>query len=442
MDISPSEWSSLSLAREFSELQAGAPGFDEWRRERQRLHRLMKPLLSLVERPRGSPKHQPTSLAATPGNEGSLPSNPAGPFPVRIGRPLGAPDNEPVFWDPYRPKPNHLNNFSFLVTGDSGAGKSQTIRVLIDAACRSQLPTLIFDFKGDYLDQEFTEPLGLEVVNLRRPGLPFNPLRPPPRGHSGAQPSEHAYEMAGLLRRVYGLGDVQERKIRTAINDTYQDVGLNPRDWVEPEHVTWPSFEDVVNKLKEDKSASNIVVRLDPLVEMGILPPAVTEADFGAFLKKRVVLAFNNLPSDELKALLAEILIIQVHGHALRGPQPRVLQRLMVFDEAHRIARSQRLETLAREGRAFGIGLVIGTQFPGDVPNELAGSLATSLFLMNSQADHRRAVLRQVSATTSGEAARDLATTLAELKPHEGLFDNAHRTSVFVSVQPHYARSP
>jgi DNA helicase HerA-like ATPase len=51
----------------------------------------------------------------------------------------------------------------------------------------------------------------------------------------------------------------------------------------------------------------------------------------------------------------------------------------MVFDEAHRVKDSKRLEQLAREGRAFGVGIVIGTQFPGDIPETMAGNLATQL---------------------------------------------------------------
>jgi hypothetical protein len=81
-------------------------------------------------------------------------------------------------------------------------------------------------------------------------------------------------------------------------------------------------------------------------------------ASFEIFLKKRACLKLNDLPNDEVKTALAEILIVQLHGHALRGDQPRRLTRLMVFDEAHRVKDSKRLEQLAREGRAFGVGIV------------------------------------------------------------------------------------
>ena len=158
------------------------------------------------------------------------------------------------------------------------------------------------------------------------------------------------------------------------------------------------------------------------------------------FLNTRVCLKLSDLPSDEIKSALAEVLIVQLHGYALRGEQPRRLTRMMVFDEAHRVKDSKRLESLAREGRAFGVGIVIGTQFPGDIPETMAGNLATQLFLMNNQAAHRRFVVTQAIGTTSTTEARGLLDQLSHLKPLEGLFMNAHHNGILVRVKPHYAR--
>lgn len=114
----------------------------------------------------------------------------------------------------------------------------------------------------------------------------------------------------------------------------------------------------------------------------------------------------------------------------------------MDFDEAHRVKDSKRLESLMREGRAFGIGIVIGTQFPGDIPESMAGNLATQLFLMNNQANHRRFVVAQLLGTTSSSEARQLLDELSNLRPLEGIFSNAHHKGLLVRVLPHYARQP
>jgi hypothetical protein len=152
-------------------------------------------------------------------------------------------------------------------------------------------------------------------------------------------------------------------------------------------------------------------------------------------LNKRIVLKLNELPNDEIKAALAEFIIVQLHGYALRGEQPRRLTRLLVFDEAHRIANNPRLEALGREGRAFGVGIVLGTQYPGDIPEATAGALATQLSLLNNQAEHRRHVVRQVLGTTTGNEAQQLLKKLSA-----GLFANPHHNRALVTVLPHWKR--
>jgi len=62
--------------------------------------------------------------------------------------------------------------------------------MLIDAACRQHLSVCIFDFKSDYCDPSFVDPLGIKVIDVPMKGLPFNPLQPPPSGPSGVQPAE------------------------------------------------------------------------------------------------------------------------------------------------------------------------------------------------------------------------------------------------------------
>jgi hypothetical protein len=47
-------------------------------------------------------------------------------------------------------------------------------------------------------------------------------------GPSGVQPAEHAYELAGVLARVFRLGQIQEGILRDAINESYQEVALRP----------------------------------------------------------------------------------------------------------------------------------------------------------------------------------------------------------------------
>jgi hypothetical protein len=312
---------------------------------------------------------------------------------------------------------------------------------LIDAACRADLPVCIFDFKNDYTSADFAKPLGLEVVDVRERGLPFNPLCAPPHGASGSKPIDHAFEVASILKRVYRLGSIQEDALRGAISAAYAAAGIDLRDWIIPSSRRWPSFQEIEELLKKDqKKNAPLIAKLAPLFQLGLFPNDAQAAPFEAMLNKRIVLKLNELPNDEIKAALAEFIIVQLHGYALRGEQPRRLTRLLVFDEAHRIANNPRLEALGREGRAFGAGIVLGTQYPGDIPEATAGALATQLSLLNNQAQHRRHVVRQVLGTTTGNEAQQLLQKLSALEPLQGLFANPHHNRALVTVLPHWKR--
>ncbi len=450
--LNDTEWDTLARAHDFFARWQHEAGLITWRRDAQWLRRLVAPLLPLIALPeviapdRDGDRAQPlppvggAGTGAT-GKEGPVAVNgTAAPFPVLIG---ATEAREAVYWAPYAPPPGHLNNFSVLVTGDAGSGKTQTIRVLIDAACREDLAVTIFDFKADYCGPDFSGPLGIKVVDVRAQGLPFNPLEPPPRGASGAQPIEHAYEIAGILARVFRLGAVQEARLREAICAAYRECGVDPQEWVQPDTIAWPSFNRVVDLLAEAGDNGALVGRLGALKDFRLFGTGGPSPNRAAeFFQGRVCLKLSTLPGDDIKTAIAEILIVQLHGHLLRGEQPRRLTRLLVCDEAHRVKDSRRLEQLAREGRAFGVGIVIGTQFPGDMPSDMAGNLATQLFLMNNQAQHRRAIALQVCGTVSSPKAKALLDRLGRMRPLQGLFANPHYGAVFVDIVPHYQRTP
>ncbi|MFT4080308.1 ATP-binding protein [Rhodomicrobium sp.] len=450
IDLGETEWHNLQRARDFASQQSHGPGFLEWRRGHQWLTQFISPLQPLFEAPRiFNVAESGTATGTKSGTEEvrtearadseRAPSGNASwdPFPVFLGKDWGGED---VLWAPYREAPDHLNNFGFLVTGDAGSGKTQTIRVLIDAACRKSLSILIFDFKGDYCDPQFAKSRNIEVIDIRKNGLPFNPLQPPPRAASGVQPIEHAHEVAGVFSRVFKLGAVQTGNLKDAISETYAEVGIAPRDWIDPSSVSWPSFDRVFERLRNERAGASLITKLSPLCDLGLFPASTGNSSFEGFINGRVCLDLKDLPTDEIKSALAEIIIIQLHGYALRGDQPRRLTRMVVFDEAHRVKNSNKLQTLAREGRAFGIGIVIGTQFPGDIPDTMAGNLATQLSLMNNQAEHRIAVVRQAFGSTTSSEAKALLEKLGKLKPLQGLFANAHYNGVLLNVVPHHAR--
>jgi hypothetical protein len=164
--------------------------------------------------------------------------------------------------------------------------------------------------------------------------------------------------------------------------------------------------------------------------------------NFGSLLEQRVILSFNDLPNDSsLKQALAELVLIQLQGYMLRGEQPRALRRLLVFDEAWRAASSQRLIQLAREGRAFGVGVIAGSQFADDLNEDLVGNLATRVHLFNSDANRRSAIAKSILGTTTGPKTQELVAYMIRMQPFDAVVTNQQLSPWMpVRTTPYFVR--
>jgi hypothetical protein len=359
---------------------------------------------------------------------------------ILIGR---APDDTEVYWEPHKPNAQ-LNNFGFLITGDPGSGKTQLIKSLISFIADANYPVCIFDFKNDYSDEGFARKHRLDVYDIDRQGLPFNPLSLIADERGEVQPIRQVHEVVGILSRIYQLGDQQSARLRKAIARAYEALGIAPDQRVLASKVTAvPSFDDVKAILESDPKNEPLLNRLSPLLDLNLFPTSERSGTtFEQIIASRVVLDLHSLPADPIKAAMSEFMIVRLHSHILKGDQPRELRRLLVFDEAWRVKESIRLQELAREGRAFGVGIVVGTQFPGDIPENLAGNLATQVLLGNQNADHLRAVVRALCGATSGPEAQRLQRLGAQLKKHQGFLRNQQFSPyVLTDTIPYYQRT-
>ena len=112
-----------------------------------------------------------------------------------------------------------------------------------------------------------------------------------------------------------------------------------------------------------------------------------------------------------------------------------------MLDEAWRLVESRFLKPLMLEGRAFGLGVIVATQFPRQLPEEVSGSTATRLFFGQTKAEQIREIQRTLVGKTSGPDADNIAQVVRSLAPLECVMQNAqHAPWVRVKVTPYYAR--
>jgi len=357
-----------------------------------------------------------------------------GDAPGTYGKPLE------VWFDPQRPD-RPLPNPHVAITGETGSGKTQATKALLHELLPLGLPVLILDFKDDYSQVDYVEAEGFRLYDASFGGMPFNPMNPPVDPRSGrVAPINHIHQLSDILKRIYRLGDQQAFHLREAMKETYEIQGVSTRPFVPEDGQVYLPFEAIRDVL-EREGHDALLGRLSPIFDLGLFANSEETTALVDLLREPAVIRLSQLPGDEVKNAVAEFLLMALYNHLIRQPQPRVLRRLLVLDEAWRLVQSPFLEPLMREGRAFGLGVVIATQYPKDLPDTVAGSTATKLYFSQTQSDQVREIQRTLIGKTSGTEAEHIATTVRSMPPLTCLISNAqHSPYARVEVKPYYER--
>lgn len=345
-----------------------------------------------------------------------------------------------VWFDPQNPE-QALNNPHISISGETGSGKTQATKALLHDLLPQGIPALILDFKDDYSKGEYAATEGFTVYDANFGSLPFNPMVPPVDPESGrANPMGHVHELANMIQRIYKLGDQQAYALREAMKETYTIAGVGDRPFVPDEGQDYLPFEAVRDVLIREE-ATTLLGRLSPIFDLGLFSRGDDSTSLDELLSTPSVIRLSQLPGDQVKNAVAEFFLMALYSFLIRRPHPHRLERALVLDEAWRLVQSPFLEPLMREGRAFGLGVVLATQFPKDLPDQIAGSTGTRLFFNQTKAEQVREIQRTLVGKTSGTEADHLGNLIRGLAPMECILQNLHyRPWVRLRAIPYFTR--
>ena len=346
-----------------------------------------------------------------------------------------------VWFDPSLPGQN-LPNPHISITGETGSGKTQATKAIVSELRGHDVPALILDFKDDYSNESFIATEGFRLYDAGFRSLPLNPLIPAiDKRQDLINPSQHVYQVADIVKRIYKLGDQQAFRLREAIKRAYERAGISLRPGMLPVGKSFPAFDVVRSELVDDKVNEPLLGRLSPIFDLGLFAADAEQSNFEEFLQASAVVRLSQLPSDEVKNSVAEFFLMALYNHLIRQPQIHRLGRLLILDEAWRVVESPFLTPLMREGRAFGLGVVIASQFPRDLPEAVRGSTATRLFFSQGQVEQIREIQRTIVGKTSGPEAEHVASVVRGLTPLSCVMHSTQCTPfVRVAITPYFRR--
>ena len=345
-----------------------------------------------------------------------------------------------VWFDPQNPEQS-LNNPHISISGETGSGKTQATKALLHDLLPQGLPALILDFKDDYSKGDYAAAEGFVVHDANFGSLPFNPMIPPVDPESGrANPMGHVHELANMIQRIYKLGDQQAFTLREAMKETYAIAGVGERPFVPVEGQEYLPFEAIRDVLVREE-ATSLLGRLSPIFDLGLFSEGDDTTSLDDLLSTPTVIRLSQLPGDQVKNAVAEFFLMALYSFLIRREHPHRLERVLVLDEAWRLVQSPFLEPLMREGRAFGLGVILATQFPKDLPDQIAGSTGTRIFFNQTKSEQVREIQRTLVGKSSGTEADHLGNLIRGLAPMECILQNLHyRPWVRLRATAYFAR--
>ncbi len=285
-----------------------------------------------------------------------------------------------VFW-----KPNdttQLFHTNTGIIGTMGTGKTQFTKSLITQLYRNQkcnidekeLGILIFDYKGDYNEskQDFMD--ATDAVIYKPYHLPFNPLALTKSAvFKPLLPTHTANAFKDTISKVYNLGPKQQATLLQCIMETYYNAGINPANPSSWDNEA-PTFDQVYQRYANDeeiKKGDSLSAALEKLNMFQIFEadPSLTKSLF-ELIKGVVVIDLSGYDPD-IQSLIVAITLdlfysqMQASGSSKMEGQYRQLTKIILVDEADNFMSEgfPALKKILKEGREFGVGTILSTQF-------------------------------------------------------------------------------
>ncbi len=277
---------------------------------------------------------------------------------------------------------NQVFHTNMGIIGTMGTGKTQFTKSVITQLYHDQthnfdgspLGMLIFDYKGDYNESKEDFVKATDARILKPYHLPFNPLAlTKSRVFKPLLPIHTANAFKDTLSKVYGLGAKQQNTLFQCITQAYTIRGidrLNPDTW---DNVP-PTFDMVYNLYTNDdtiKKGDSLAAAMEKLYQFQVFEgdPSKTISLF-KLLDGVIVIDLSGYDPD-IQSLIVAITLdlfysqMQAAGSSKMDHQYRQLTKIILVDEADNFMSEgfPSLKKILKEGREFGVGTILSTQF-------------------------------------------------------------------------------
>lgn len=305
---------------------------------------------------------------------------------------------------------NPILNRHLAILAMTGAGKSNTVAVLIDQLLSYNVPVFVFDMHGEYRDAKF--PNG--SVNVIQPKI---------------NPEYMSFYEIKRLVNIPNNAYIQERHFRMAFNKAKDQIHQGT-------HRTYKFLDAMYNILKdeslEEKSDKQIVDVMNKIEDAKDKYDNLFDNNKGNILTSIKVGHVNVLDLSQTDDPVSEVLVSHIMRNSLQrrknffhGGSDEVLEHpvFYIIEEAHILAPNKRdsqskhwIQRVAREGRKFGLGLCLVSQSPKTVDHDALSQMNNMIILRLVEPEDQRHV-----QSASESLSKDLINQLPSLNVGEAI---------------------
>jgi DNA phosphorothioation-dependent restriction protein DptH len=332
---------------------------------------------------------------------------------VELGR-NGA--GTPVCWEVSTKGSPHA-----FVLGIPGQGKSVTTRRIVHEFAKQSLSSLIIDFHGD---MAASPPIGAQVIDASA-GLPFSPFEL--QANDARLVNQTAWEVAEIIAYVCGLGEIQRGHVYKGLREAYLGGAGADDAAVVP---TLDQFADAVEKVEKGARGRNARDRIRPLTDFGLFSESPEET-FTDTWRSGVVVDLSRLSLETVQLAASAFILRKVYREMFRWAQDGSMRLALVLDEAHRLAKDVTLPKLMKEGRKYGVSVIVASQGAADFHRDVLGNAGTKIvFRTNFPAS------KSVASFLRGRDGQDLSRQIEQLSvgcAYVSTPDHAQARQVYMS---------
>ncbi len=296
-------------------------------------------------------------------------------------------------------------NRHLAILAMTGAGKSNTVSVLIDGLLKYNAPVFVFDMHGEYVDATFTN----GEVNVIEPVI--NPIY-------------MSFSEIKNLANIKGSAHIQERYFRKAFKEAREVIssgGSSSRDFLEIIFVILEGwYNDETRSSNEKNKIMDVMNKVEDLREKY---DNLFNINKGNILGTIQIGKANVLDLSQADESIAEVLVSHVMRNSLQYRKNAVHKTsnktldfpvFYILEEAHILAPNKRdsnskfwIQRVAREGRKFGLGLCLVSQSPKTVDHDALSQMNNMIILRLVEPEDQRHV-QSASESLSGDLVKQL----------------------------------